>query len=53
MAFDGISFLQNITLPDKLSFEFGVFTVIFSHDRVIGILLCSFSPLLGMSIAKS
>ena len=22
MAFDGISFLQNITLPDKLSFEF-------------------------------
>jgi len=52
IVFDWTSFLQTKILPDKLSFELGVFTIIFSHDIVIGTFLGSFSPLIGISIAK-
>jgi hypothetical protein len=52
IVLDGTSFLQNIILPDKLSFELGVFTTIFSHDKKIGIFLYNFSLLAGMSMAK-
>ena len=43
--FGGVSFLQikYLSFPVRLSFELGVCTIIFSHERVIGIFFSSFS----------